>query len=202
MRNKTRPYREVLLQSLTNPHTAAAYLSAAHDDSPEMFRKALRNVAQSRQMSKVAKGAGITRESLYQATSEIGNPTLDTLDSVLDVLDLKLAVVPKDSETFAQTKASSSQTPNIVSSREDKSEAASMGLTGLFWPGSNAATSSVYGAPMPEPKPIILSVHEEQEQGLTVKDFVGEIGCSDTLVILPGFLQQQTLLTERSNVES
>src|SRR5579871_3353599 len=83
---KTRKYHEALLEALTDPSEAAHYLSAAMDDSPEMFVKALRNVAQARQMSKVAKDAGITRESLYRATSEIGNPTLNTLHPVLEVL--------------------------------------------------------------------------------------------------------------------
>jgi hypothetical protein len=55
-----------------------------------MFRKALRNVAQARQMARVARDAGVTRESLYRATSEIGNPTLDTLDSVLSAVGIKM----------------------------------------------------------------------------------------------------------------
>jgi probable addiction module antidote protein len=55
-----------------------------------MFRKALRNVAQARQMAKVARKAGVTRESLYRVTSDIGNPTLETLDSVLDALGIKI----------------------------------------------------------------------------------------------------------------
>jgi transcriptional regulator with XRE-family HTH domain len=60
-----------------------------------MFLTALREVAQARTMSRVARDAGITRESLYRATSGEGNPTLDTLDSVLDVLGMGLTVEAK-----------------------------------------------------------------------------------------------------------
>jgi probable addiction module antidote protein len=90
--SKTSPYREALLEALADPDEAAHYLNAAIDDSPEMFLKALRNVAQSRQMAKVAKDAGVTRESLYRATSLTGNPTLDTLSSVLGALGLKIKI--------------------------------------------------------------------------------------------------------------
>jgi probable addiction module antidote protein len=94
MRNKTRPYREALLEALTDPAEAAHYLSAAISDSPEMFLKAFRNVAQARTMTKVAKDAGVTRETLYKATSDEGNPTFDTLLSVLGSLGLKIEFSP------------------------------------------------------------------------------------------------------------
>jgi probable addiction module antidote protein len=100
MNRKTSSYREALLEALSDPTEAALYLTAAMEDSPEMFRKALRNVAQSRQIAKVAKNAGVTRESLYRATSEIGNPTLDTLYSVLEVLGIKLAFVAESVEAL------------------------------------------------------------------------------------------------------
>jgi probable addiction module antidote protein len=87
---KTRSYREAILESLSDAETAASYLTAAMSDSPEMFRKALRNVAQARQMAKVAREAGVTRESLYRATSEIGNPTLDTLHPVLAAVGITM----------------------------------------------------------------------------------------------------------------
>ncbi len=90
MPKRTREYNPWRLEKLTNPETAASYLTAAITDSPEMFRKALRNVAQARQMARVARSAGVTRESLYRATSEIGNPTLDTLDAVLTAVGVKI----------------------------------------------------------------------------------------------------------------
>jgi len=89
---KTRPYREVLLERLANPEVAQHYLNAALDESLESFLKALMNVAQARQVSKVAKEAGVQRESLYRALSDQGNPTLGTLVSVLNAVGLKMSI--------------------------------------------------------------------------------------------------------------
>ena len=92
MTRKTRPYREVLLERLANPEVAAYYLNAAIEDSPESFLKALKNVAQAHQMAKVAKDAGVQRETLYRSFSEQGNPTFATLSSVLGALGMRLLV--------------------------------------------------------------------------------------------------------------
>jgi probable addiction module antidote protein len=69
-------------------------LNAALDDSEEMLLVALRNVAEARQMSKVAEGAGVNRESLYRMLSETGNPTYSSLTGVLNTLGLKLSIEP------------------------------------------------------------------------------------------------------------
>ena len=90
---RTTSYRQSLLTALEDPVEASAYLNAALDDSPQAFLKALRNVAQARQMSRVAKDAGIQRETLYRSFSEQGNPTFETLSSVLDALGMKLSIV-------------------------------------------------------------------------------------------------------------
>jgi len=90
MPKRTQSYDSWRQSKLADPDTAAAYLSAAMTDSTEMFRKALRNVAQARQMTKVARDAGVTRESLYRATSDIGNPTLDTLRPVLEAVGITM----------------------------------------------------------------------------------------------------------------
>jgi probable addiction module antidote protein len=92
MTSKTRPYRELLLERLANPEVAGHYLNAALEDSPESFLKALKNVAQARQMTKVAKDAGVQRETLYRSFSEQGNPTFATLSSVLGALGMRLMV--------------------------------------------------------------------------------------------------------------
>jgi probable addiction module antidote protein len=89
---KTSSYHAALLRDLADPEEAEHYLNAVLEDYPEGFLKALRNVAQARQMAKVAQDAGIQRESLYRALSEDGNPTLETLTAVLDALGLRLAV--------------------------------------------------------------------------------------------------------------
>lgn len=92
MPKTTRDYHSWRLQKLTDAKTAASYLNAAITDSREMFLKALLNVAQARQVATVAKKAGIKRESIYRAFSGEGNPTLDTLHSVLSALGLKIEI--------------------------------------------------------------------------------------------------------------
>src|SRR5271169_3633981 len=95
MPNRTRPYREALLEALADPVEASYYLNAALEDSPEMFRKACLNVIQARQVAKVARRSGVTRENLYRSFSAAGNPTLETLQSVLRALGLQIGIQPQ-----------------------------------------------------------------------------------------------------------
>ena len=94
---KTSSYRQSLLTALLDPIEASAYLNAALEDSPEAFLKALKNVAQARPMPQVAREAGIQRETLYRAFSDQGNPTFETLSSVLAALGMKLSIAPSES---------------------------------------------------------------------------------------------------------
>jgi len=68
-----------------NPDFAAEYLRAALEDAdePSVLLIALRRIAEARGgIAKVAKAAGIERESLYRALSVRGNPRLSTLVAV------------------------------------------------------------------------------------------------------------------------
>jgi probable addiction module antidote protein len=74
---------------------AVEYLKAALEDSenPGVLLIALRRVAEARGgIAKVAKLAGIERESLYRALSAKGNPRLSTLVAVTKAVGLKLTV--------------------------------------------------------------------------------------------------------------
>lgn len=78
-----------------NPGFAAEYLRAAleDDDEPGVLLIALRRIAEARGgIAKVAKAAGIERESLYRALSRRGNPRLSTLVAVTKAVGLKLTV--------------------------------------------------------------------------------------------------------------
>ena len=78
-----------------NPAFAAEYLRAAleDDDEPRMLLIALRRVAEARGgIAKVARAAGVERESLYRALSARGNPRLSTLVAVAKAVGLKLTV--------------------------------------------------------------------------------------------------------------
>lgn len=123
MPKRTKSYRSWLLQRLGDQSRAERYLKHAIEDSPQMFLKALRNVAEARGMSRVAEIAGLNRESLYRALSEKGNPEYGTLNSLLDALGVKLTVEPKvapvpppaasSSTTQAENTAATSRTSGI-----------------------------------------------------------------------------------------
>ena len=69
------------------------YLEAAMEgNDPKHIACALGDVARSKGMSALARKAGLGRQALYSALSENGNPTLETLTSVLDALGLELTV--------------------------------------------------------------------------------------------------------------
>ena len=62
-------------------------------DEPRVLLIALRRVAEARGgIAKVAKAAGVERESLYRALSPNGNPRLSTLAAVAKAMGLKLTV--------------------------------------------------------------------------------------------------------------
>jgi len=78
-----------------SPEFAAEYLKAAMEDTgePEVLLIALRRVAEARGgVAKIAKAAGVQRESLYRALSARGNPRWSTLVAVTKAMGLKLTV--------------------------------------------------------------------------------------------------------------
>jgi probable addiction module antidote protein len=69
------------------------YLEAAMEgNDPKHIASALGDVARSQGMTELARKAGVGRQALYNALSENGNPTLETLTSVLSALGLQLTV--------------------------------------------------------------------------------------------------------------
>jgi len=69
------------------------YLEAAFEDGdPVLIRAAFNDVARARGMTALAKEAGVSRETLYKAFAENGNPTLDTLMKVTKALGVRLAI--------------------------------------------------------------------------------------------------------------
>ena len=87
----------------TRPFDAASYLRTEEDilyyleaamegNDPKHISSALGDVARSKGMSEIARKAGVGRQALYNALSENGNPTLETLVGVLNALGLQLTV--------------------------------------------------------------------------------------------------------------
>ena len=85
----------VIRQMRDDSEFAVEYLRAAleDDDEPGVLLIALRRIAEARGgIAKVAKAAGIERESLYRALSVRGNPRLSTLVAVTKAVGLRLTV--------------------------------------------------------------------------------------------------------------
>ena len=91
---KTESYRESLQESLRNPEDAAQYLNAClADEDSRVFLLALRDVADARGgLRALSRDAHLNRESLYRMLSKSGNPSLESLASVLEAFGLRLAV--------------------------------------------------------------------------------------------------------------
>jgi probable addiction module antidote protein len=73
----------------------AAYIEACMDeggDDPAFIAQALGTVARARNMSQVARDAGLTREGLYKALADGANPSIDTVWKLARALGFKLTL--------------------------------------------------------------------------------------------------------------
>jgi probable addiction module antidote protein len=78
---------------LENEEVIAEYLAAALDDpNPDMFLHAVGDVAKARGISRVAKDAGLGRESLYKALAPGAKIRYDTVRKLMDSLGVRLTV--------------------------------------------------------------------------------------------------------------
>lgn len=82
---------------LNSAEAIAAYLDAYLEDStPEELRAALDTVARSHGVSDLDKRTGVTRAGIYKALGENGNPSFETIRSILAALGLRLTVEPAE----------------------------------------------------------------------------------------------------------
>ena len=88
----------------TIPYDSAAYLETEEDilyyleaamegNDARHIADALGTVARSKGMTDLARKTGLGRQALYTALSAQGNPTLETLMTVLTALGLRLTVL-------------------------------------------------------------------------------------------------------------
>ncbi|MBL8829271.1 MAG: putative addiction module antidote protein [Planctomycetaceae bacterium] len=87
----------VIARLKRDPEFAVEYLRAAieeatDEDGRHVLLAAIRQVVAAQGIAKVARAAGLQRESLSRALSSQGNPRLDTLYAVLRALGLQLTV--------------------------------------------------------------------------------------------------------------
>jgi probable addiction module antidote protein len=94
---KTRTLPYDVAEQLRSPQEMAAYLDAwlveAPDDASGIAR-ALGDIARAKGMTQVAREAGLSREGLYRALSEDGNPSFATILKVAKALGVRLHAEP------------------------------------------------------------------------------------------------------------
>ena len=90
-KTKTLPYD--VAEHLRSPKEMAAYLDAWFEEAPDDaagIARALGDIARARGMTQVARDAGLSRESLYKALGEDGNPSFATVLKVARALGVRL----------------------------------------------------------------------------------------------------------------
>ena len=91
---KTTPFDPA--EYLDDDESIAAYLDEAMSTGdPKFIAKSLGVVARARGMTQIAKDTGLSRESLYRALGDDGNPEFATLLSVISALGFRLGVATK-----------------------------------------------------------------------------------------------------------
>ena len=90
---KTATTRYDVAEHLRTPEEMAAYLEACleeADGDAAFIAKALGDIARAKGMARVARDAGLSRESLYKTLSGERSPGFDTILKVIGALGLKL----------------------------------------------------------------------------------------------------------------
>ena len=90
---KTKTVAYDVAQQLRTPKEMAAYLDAWFSEAPDDvagIARALGDIARARGKTQVARDAGLSRESLYKALSEGGNPSFATVLKVARALGIRL----------------------------------------------------------------------------------------------------------------
>jgi probable addiction module antidote protein len=94
---KTKTIGYDVAAQLRTPEEMAAYLDAWLAEAPDDvagIARAIGDIARAKGMSQVAREAGLSRESLYRALSEGGNPSFATILKVTRALGVRLHVEP------------------------------------------------------------------------------------------------------------
>ena len=92
---KTKTKRWDAADHLKSERDMIAYLEAAFEDGDSgVVAAVLGDIARAKGMTRVARQAGLGRESLYKALSAGGNPELETVLRVVRALGIKLHAAP------------------------------------------------------------------------------------------------------------
>lgn len=95
MASKIKLRRWDVTEHLQTEKEIAAYLEAAAEaDDPKLMAVALGDVARARNMSQLARDAGMTREGLYKALSGKSNPSFATIAKITKAMGLEITFRP------------------------------------------------------------------------------------------------------------
>ena len=91
--NKIKPFDAA--DYLDGEEVISEYLNVALEDpNPDVFLMAISDVAKARGMSRLAKDAGLGRESLYKALAPGAKPRYETVIKLLRALGVELNASP------------------------------------------------------------------------------------------------------------
>lgn len=93
---------------IKTPEDVQGLLEAAADEDPGdgvVIRAVLRHIAGTQNMSALARDTGLNRGNLYEALSEDGNPTLETLLKITNALGLRLRLEPVEDRPLGAKRA-------------------------------------------------------------------------------------------------
>ena len=82
-------------EHLRTPEDVRLYLAACTDEDPgdgSLIRAALNDVARAGNMAKLAREAGMSREGLYKALAEHGNPSFATVMRITRALGMEVRI--------------------------------------------------------------------------------------------------------------
>ena len=82
-------------EHLRTREDARLYLEACAEEDPgdgSLIRAALNDIARAGNMSRLARDAGMSREGLYKALSEDGNPSFATVMRIARALGLQVRI--------------------------------------------------------------------------------------------------------------
>ncbi|ELQ12248.1 MULTISPECIES: addiction module antidote protein [Pseudomonas] len=134
---------------LDNPETISAYLAESMKaKDPELLMKALSEVAKAQGVNKVARDAGVNRESLYKSLKGGAKTRYDTIRKLMEAVGVELTVQPiatnsVDSGSSKQPR----QAAKVASAKAAaKPKLVREGTTGKANNGQRAAKSTVASA--------------------------------------------------------
>ncbi|MCL2138813.1 MAG: putative addiction module antidote protein [Treponema sp.] len=81
---------------ITTKEAVIAHIEAAlEENNTELFLSVVSDIARSKGMAKIARELGVSREGLYRSLAPAGNPSIETVFKLLDILGLRVKLEPK-----------------------------------------------------------------------------------------------------------